>query len=54
MKATPGYCVVKYDADVLGHISSGMTNEVNIEELPNEAMPEYEVVGTNMLSRLVS
>ena len=41
MKAMLGYCVAKYEADVLGHVSGGMTNEVNMDRSPTEAMPEY-------------
>ena len=54
MKTTPGYWVAKYDVDVLGHILGSMTNEVNMDGLPSEAMPGYWIVGTNMLSRLES
>ena len=54
MKATLEYWVVKYDADVLGYILGSMTNEVNMDGSPSEAMPRYWVAGTNMLSHRVS
>ena len=41
LKATPGYWVAKYDADVLSHIVCGMTNGVNMDGLPSEAMSGY-------------
>ena len=54
MKATPIYWIAKYDVDVLGHILGSMTNEVNMDGSPSEAMPRYLVARTNMLSFLVS
>ena len=54
MMATPGYWVAKYNADVLGHVLGSMTNKVNMDRSPSEAIPEYWVIGTNMLSHLMS
>ena len=42
LKATLGYWVVKYDADVLV-IYCGMTNKVNMDGSSSEAMPGYWV-----------
>ena len=54
MKAMPGYWVAKYDADILDYILGSMTNEVNMDGSPSEAMTGYWVAGTNILSRLIS
>ena len=53
MKVMPRYWVAKYDADVLGHILGSMTNEVNMDGSPSEAMLGYWVAKTNMLSHLM-
>ena len=52
LKAMLGYWVAKYDADVLGHILGGMTNEVNTIGSPNDARPWKWVARANVLSRM--